>query len=85
MGVVVSKHAPISPWLASIITALRNQRSGFHYTATNPGGTSQSFSEAQLVAEVLLYFRQMTQVVLGEAISGEELVAFLKTNGIPVD
>ena len=81
IGVVVSKHAPISPWLVSIINALQNQQSGITYTATDPQGHQQQFTEAQLVAEVLLYFRQMTQVVLGEAIAGEELIVFLKANG----
>lgn len=84
IGVVVSKHAPISPWLASIIDALTNQTSGFQYTVTDQQGNSQSFSEAQLVADVLMYFRQMTQVVLGEAIAGEELTAFLTASGIAV-
>lgn len=79
-GVVVSKHAPISSWLASILQALRRQQSGFVYTATDDQGNRQAFSEAQLVAEVLLYFRQMTQVVLGEAIAGDELIAFLDAN-----
>lgn len=82
IGVVVSKHAPISPWLVAIFNALENQQSGFTYTATDPQGNQRQFSEAQLVAEVLLYFRQMTQVVLGEAIAGEELIAFLKANGV---
>ena len=83
IGVVVSKHAPISPWLASIIEALKNQKGGFVYTATNAQGGRETFSEAQLVAEVLLYFRQMTQVVLGEAIYGEDLTLFITARGNP--
>lgn len=51
------------------------------YTATDEQGNTKRFSEAQLVAEVLMYFRQMTQVVIGEAVSGEELKAFLNSHG----
>lgn len=85
IGVVVSKHAPISPWLLSIIEALQNQRSGLIYTATDPQGNKMVFTEAQLVAKVLLYFREMTQVVLGEAIAGNELIAFLEANGVAIE
>lgn len=81
VGVVVSKHAPISPWLLSILQALQNQQSGFTYTATDSQGNQSQFTEAQLVAQVLLYFREMTQVVIGEAIAGEELETFLRSRG----
>ncbi|MBI4199270.1 MAG: trypsin-like peptidase domain-containing protein [Chloroflexi bacterium] len=85
IGVVVSKHAPISRRLASIIEVLSKQQSGVVYYATDDQGNRQALTEAQLVAEVLLYFRQMTQVVLGEAIHGEELIAFLRANHIPIE
>ncbi len=86
IGVVVSKHAPISPWLASIIQALSSQQSGFVYTQRDAQGKPvATYSEAQLVAEVLLYFRQMTQVVLGEGIVGDELIAFLNSHGVPIE
>lgn len=82
IGVVVSKHAPITPFVRSAIDALAKNRSGFVYSATDEQGNKRSFSEAQVVAEVLQYFRGMTQVVIGEAVAGSELIAFLKTNDL---
>lgn len=39
--------------------------------------------EAQVVAEVLEYFRSLTQVMIGEAIAGSEVINFLKDKNIP--
>lgn len=83
VGVVVSKHAPISPFLASAIKALANNKSGVVFTATDGQGNTHQFVESQLVAEVLYYFREMTQVVIGEAIAGSEVIDFLRNNNIP--
>jgi hypothetical protein len=82
VGVVVSKHAPISAWHLSAIEALKAQQSGFVYTATDAAGKQVNFSEGQLVGELLQYFRDMTQVVIGEAIAADELVHFLDERGI---
>jgi len=38
--------------------------------------------QSQLVAEVLAYFRHMTQVVIGLAISSDEVAGFLTAAGI---
>lgn len=81
IGVVVSKHAPISDWHLSALEALKNQKSGFQYSATDGEGNTHTFSEGQLVGDLLQYFREMTQVVIGEAIAADELVAFLKVSG----
>ncbi len=83
IGVVVSKHAPISPFVRAAMEALEKNPSGFMYSATDEQGNKRAFSEAQVVAEVLQYFRMMTQVVIGEAIAGSELIAFLEANGLP--
>ncbi len=82
IGVVISKHAPITPFVRSAIDALAKNRSGFVYSATDEQGNKRGFSEAQVVAEVLQYFRGMTQVVIGEAVAGSELIAFLRTNDL---
>jgi hypothetical protein len=83
IGVVVSKHAPITPFVRSAIEELAKNPSGFIYKATDEYGNKRNFSEAQVVAEVLQYFRQMTQVVIGEAIASSELITFLKSNKLP--
>jgi hypothetical protein len=83
IGVVVSKHAPITQWHLSALEALKNQKSGFQYTATDGGGNTFTFSEGQLVGDLLQYFRDMTQVVIGEAIAADELVSFLDTSKLP--
>ncbi len=83
IGVVVSKHAPISEFLASAIKALASNKSGVVFTATDSQGNKQDFVESQLVAEVLHYFRDLTQVVIGEAIAASELIDFLNENSIP--
>lgn len=83
IGVVVSKHAPITPFVRSAIEALAKNPSGFVYRTSDEQGNKRAWSEAQVVAEVLQYFRMMTQVVIGEAIAGSEVVAFLKENSLP--
>jgi len=82
VGVVVSKHAPITPFLQSAINALANNRSGVVFSRSDGNGNRIQFVESQIVAEVLKYFRSMTQVVIGEAIDKGELFTFLKENGI---
>lgn len=82
IGVVVAKHAPISALHLSAIEALKRQGSGFQYTATAPNGQQIKFSEGQLVGELLQYFRNITQVVIGEAIASTELIDFLSEHGI---
>lgn len=81
-GVVVSKHAPISPFLQSAIDALATNQSGIVFTATDVQGNTHTFVESQLVADVLKYFRSMTQVVIGEAIPIADVQSFLTSSGI---
>jgi hypothetical protein len=85
VGVVVAKHAPITPSLKSAMEALTNNKSGMQYYATNEKGERLAFSEAQIVADLLRHQQTMTQVMLGEAIVVEELTDFLKANGIKCD
>lgn len=82
-GVAVSKHAPIAPFLQSAIDALSNNQSGVVFNATDSQGQTHSFVESQLVADVLKYFRSMTQVVIDEAIPASEVISFLAGNRLP--
>ena len=80
---IVSKHAPITPFLQSAIIALANNRSGVTFTGTDGRGGPRQFVESQIVAETLSFFHDMTQVVIGQAIAASELQAFLDQNKIP--
>lgn len=82
VGVVVAKHAPITQFLLLALDVLEKNKSGFQFTATNEKGDKIPFSESQIVAALLQHQRQMTQVMLGEAIVTGELIAFLKENKI---
>jgi len=82
-GVAVTKHAPITTYLQSTITALANNKTGVVFTTTDENGNQKRFVESQLVAEILQYFRNMTQVVIGEAIAPSDIVKYLDANSIP--
>lgn len=77
-GVVQSKHAPISSYLLSALSALEQNSSGMQYTWTDVNGNSKELSEAQIVAQLLVYFREINQVMIGEALTINELKDFLK-------
>lgn len=77
VGVVVSKHAPISQYHQQAIDALAENSSGVIYTATDDKGDQKRFVESQIVAELLTHMRSLTQVMIGEAIAVEELNAML--------
>jgi hypothetical protein len=83
VGVVVSKHAPISGWHLWALEALKDLKSGAQIPATDADGNQFWFSEGQLVGDLLQYFRDITQVVIGEAIAAEELVRFLDASNLP--
>jgi S1-C subfamily serine protease len=82
VGIVVSKHAPISQYHESAIQALAKNETGVVFTAADSAGKKTQFVESQIVAGLLDYFRSLTQVMIGEAISVNELKAFLDSQGI---
>lgn len=81
-GIAVTKHAPISQYLQSAIQALANNKSGITFTTTDGQGNQHTFVESQIVAEVLVYFQSMTQVVIGEAIMPIDITNFLDTHSV---
>lgn len=82
VGIVVSKHAPISRFHLQAIEALsKNDHTGIGYTHTASDGTQKLLMESQIVADILVYFRQLTQVMIGEAVVAEELRQFLSEHG----
>lgn len=77
VGVVVSKHAPVPQNLQVILKAFVDNKYGMMYTFENEKKEKITLSEAQLVAEWLDYFHQMTQVVIGEAIDVGDVKLFI--------
>lgn len=82
IGIVASKHAPISQFHQSAIQALASNRSGVCFSGTDSNGAQVDFVESQIVADILIHFRSLTQVMIGEAIAVEELSVMLKEHGL---
>ncbi len=82
IGVVSSKLAPIPPSVEMALNALGATDSGTMYEKVSADGTKKSVSEAQVVADVLVYLRGQTQLVLGHAASVTDLSAFLRREKI---
>lgn len=82
IGIVRSKHAPISDYDLLAIEALKENSTGVVYTYTDKAGNKKNIVESQIVANMLENFRSLTQVVIGEAISAKDLKYFLSKNNI---
>lgn len=82
VGIVQSKNAPITPYIASALQALKNNQSGVVYTGTDGTGKPIQFSEGQVIGQILTYYRELSQVMIGEAVSVTELKKFLDENNI---
>jgi hypothetical protein len=83
VGVIVAKRTLVLPaGLASALKALGDNKSGAMFTGTENGKTV-SYAESQLTAALLDYYRQMSQVYIGEAIAASELTSFLDEKKIP--
>lgn len=77
IGIVVSKHAPISEFHQHAIEVLAENKTGVTFSASNDKGETRSFAESQIVAELLTHMRSLTQVMIGEAISVNELIEMI--------
>lgn len=78
VGIVQSKAAPMTPYIFSALKALHDNNSGFMYTNTDATGKVTQVSEAQIIEQILVYYRELAQVMIGEAVSVNELKHFLK-------
>jgi hypothetical protein len=84
VGVVVAKRIiPLTPTVQSAMNALANSNSGMMYSAKQDDGKSVNYSEAQVIAMVLDYYRGASQLFIGEAIAASELTGFLGEKKIP--
>jgi S1-C subfamily serine protease len=77
IGIVASKHAPISQYHQQAIDALSKNNSGVVFSATDEKGNGKDFVESQIVADLLIHMRSLTQVMIGEAIAVDELKEML--------
>jgi S1-C subfamily serine protease len=78
MGIVVSKLAPMSPYIESALRALKNDKSISAFSITKPDGTTESISNSQVLEQVLQYLRSQTQLVVGRAVLTGDIKTFLK-------
>jgi len=82
IGVVSSKLAPVPQIIQDALRALQNQHSGFIYTAKSADGKEVTISEGQIIGAVLDYLRSQTQLVVGHAVTADDLHTFLKDKKI---
>jgi len=82
IGVVSSKAAPFSLNARSALKGLKDAKAGFKYTHELPNGEKRTLSEAQVVGMVLEDLQNQVQLVIGNAVRGEDLRAYLKAHGI---
>jgi S1-C subfamily serine protease len=82
VGFVAAKLAPMPLTIASALNALKNQGSGFIYTAKNEKGEELKLSEAQIIEMVMQYLRSQTQLGMGEAVTIDTLRRFLLSQKI---
>lgn len=82
IGVVSSKLAPLPQYIESALKALKEQKYGMTFTKTNPDGTKENISQAQVIEQVLQYLRSQIQLVIGHAVLAKDIRAFLKSNCI---
>jgi len=82
VGVVQSKASPITPYILSALQALNNNSSGFMYNGTDANGKPFQKSEGQVIGEILTYYREISQVMIGEAVTVSVLKDFLNEQKI---
>lgn len=82
IGVVSRKLAPVSLQTLQILNALEQQNSGFLYTVTMPDGSNETLTEGQLIGKALNDLRGQVQLVIGEAVTVDDLRTFLKDQKI---
>lgn len=83
VGVVVNKALPLfTPFVQSAIETFSNNSVGVGFSGTDENGNKITMSETKILAEIIKSLRDMSQVMIGEAISVAELKTFLIENHI---
>jgi len=81
IGVISRKVAPLKPVTGRALDKLKEKRSEVIFTETI-NGRDVRFTEGEIIREVLNEFRENLQLVIGTTCSCQELVSFLKEQGI---
>ena len=79
IGIVVAKFHLYPPFVKQAIDVLSKNSSGVTFTGTDGQGKPMQYVESQVVALILEQYYNLTQVMIGEAISVSELRSFLQT------
>lgn len=82
IGVISSKLAPISPTARHFLDVLEKQAYGMQYNGVDGNGKPIAMSEAQIVATLLNELRQQVQLVIGMAVTLDDLRSLLTANQI---
>jgi S1-C subfamily serine protease len=82
IGVVSSKLAPISQWSQEALRAMEGSAAGAMYTVTYADGSTKQLVEGQIVASILNELRSQVQLVIGYAVTLNDLKSFLVANGL---
>lgn len=82
IGVVSSKLAPMPEYIKDALEALKQNKNIIVFERTNPDGSKESMSTANVAAEVLQYLKSQVQLVIGHAVVAGDIRAFLESNGI---
>lgn len=82
IGVVVSKMAPLPAYIAEYLELLEVDDQGDKVVARRPDGTRGEMTRGQIIAQVLEYLREQTQMVIGHAVILGDLRRFLQENGV---
>ncbi len=80
VGMVCSKLAPLPRHINTALQALEQHKQGFMAERTRPDGSKERLTQSQLLAEVLQHLRGQTQLVIGEAVTGDDIEGFLATH-----
>jgi S1-C subfamily serine protease len=78
IGVVSSKLAPLPTEVESALAALKTNPSGLVYNGIDAQGRQVHISESQVIATVLEYLRNQTQLVIGYGVSLRDLRTFVE-------
>lgn len=73
IGIVVAKHAPFTQFQEVALESMENYSSGMQYGFNTADGEKFQLSEAQIVADFLKQFQQLTQVMIGHAVHVSEV------------
>jgi S1-C subfamily serine protease len=82
IGVVSSKLAPIPEHIEKGLNKLKEIDIGVTFEVVYQDGKKGKISQSQLLEMILQYMRSQTQLVVGRAVSPEQLIDFINKHGL---